>query len=107
MMDRTVAFVLLFLLVPLFIIVGLAIKLTSKGPIFFVQNRLGLNKRIIGVYKFRTMVEDAEEVSGPVFKLEKDPRLTPIGNFLRRSSIDELPQLINVLLGNMSLVGPR
>ena len=117
MMDRTAAAILLFLISPLFAVVALAIKATSKGPVFFVQNRMGLNKRLFGVYKFRTMVEDAEarlkelehlnEVSGPVFKLEKDPRLTPIGDFLRRTSIDELPQLINVFKGEMSLVGPR
>ncbi len=117
MMDRFAAAVLLFLLAPLFLLVAAVIKLTSKGPVFFIQQRVGLNKRMFGVYKFRTMVEDAEErlkelehlneVSGPVFKLEKDPRLTPIGDFLRRTSIDELPQLINVLLGDMSLVGPR
>ncbi len=117
MMDRCAAVVLLLMLLPLFLLVAAAIKLTSKGPVFFKQQRVGLNKRLFSVYKFRTMVEDAEErlkdlehlneVSGPVFKLEKDPRLTPIGDFLRRSSIDELPQLINVLLGDMSLVGPR
>ena len=117
MMDRAAAAVLLLLLAPLFLLVAAVIKLTSKGPVLFVQQRVGLNKRMFGVYKFRTMVEDAEarlkelehlnEVSGPVFKLEKDPRLTPIGDFLRRTSIDELPQLFNVLLGDMSLVGPR
>ena len=117
MMDRVSAALLLIAILPLFVVVAIAIKLTSKGPVFFVQNRVGLNKRMFGVYKFRTMVEDAEErlkdlehlneVSGPVFKLEKDPRLTPIGDFLRRTSIDELPQLINVLRGDMSLVGPR
>ena len=101
----------------LLIVTALAIKLTSAGPIFFLQERIGLNKRRFRIYKFRTMVPHAEklmaklearnEVSGPVFKIKNDPRITPIGRFLRRSSIDELPQLLNVLKGDMSLVGPR
>ncbi len=105
------------LLLPVFLLTALAIKLTSPGPVFFVQKRLGLNKRHFGIYKFRTMVVDAEkrmkdiehlnEVSGPVFKIKNDPRITPIGKFLRKTSIDELPQLFNVLRGDMSLVGPR
>lgn len=107
---------LLVLSIPL-VLVAAAIKLTSPGPVFFVQQRIGLNKRLFPLFKFRTMVPDAEqlladiehlnEVSGPVFKIREDPRITPIGSFLRRSSIDELPQLINVFLGHMSLVGPR
>jgi exopolysaccharide biosynthesis polyprenyl glycosylphosphotransferase len=102
---------------PLFLVVAILIKLTSPGPVFFVQKRLGLNKRRFFVYKFRTMVADAEqkirelenlnEVSGPVFKIKNDPRITPLGRFLRKTSIDELPQLFNVLRGEMSLVGPR
>jgi lipopolysaccharide/colanic/teichoic acid biosynthesis glycosyltransferase len=93
------------------------IKLTSRGPVFFAQERIGLNKRRFLTYKFRTMIPNAEkmmseiehlnEVSGPVFKIKNDPRLTPVGKFLRRASIDELPQLLNVLKGDMSLVGPR
>jgi lipopolysaccharide/colanic/teichoic acid biosynthesis glycosyltransferase len=85
--------------------------------VFFVQKRIGLNKRVFHIYKFRTMVADAEkklrdvehlnEVSGPVFKIKNDPRITPIGKFLRKTSIDELPQLFNILNGDMSLVGPR
>jgi exopolysaccharide biosynthesis polyprenyl glycosylphosphotransferase len=102
---------------PLFVVVALLIKATSKGPIIFSQERYGLGKRIFRIYKFRTMVEDAEaaqaaledlnENSGPVFKIFKDPRVTPVGRFLRKTSIDELPQLFNVLKGEMSLVGPR
>jgi len=98
-------------------VVAALIRLTSKGPIFFRQERLGVNKRTFLIYKFRTMVPDAEkliealedqnQVSGPVFKIMDDPRITPIGRMLRRSSIDELPQLFNVLKGDMSLVGPR
>ena len=109
--------VLLIFLSPVLLIGAAMIKLTSKGPVMFVQQRLGLGKRHFGIYKFRTMVVDAEkrmkeiehlnEVSGPVFKIKNDPRITPIGKFLRKTSIDELPQLLNVFKGDMSLVGPR
>jgi exopolysaccharide biosynthesis polyprenyl glycosylphosphotransferase len=102
---------------PVFLATALAVKLSSPGPIFFKQERLGVNKRRFQVFKFRTMVQDAEllqadlealnEVDFPAFKLKLDPRITPIGGFLRRTSIDELPQLFNVLRGEMSLVGPR
>ena len=115
--DLAVALVLLILLMPLFVIVALVIKLTSPGPILFVQERVGLHKRRFRFLKFRTMVQDAEkqqraleelnEVSGPVFKIRNDPRMTAVGSLLRRTSVDELPQLVNVLLGDMSLVGPR
>jgi exopolysaccharide biosynthesis polyprenyl glycosylphosphotransferase len=115
--DLAVAVVLLILLMPLFIIVAVLIKLTSPGPIFFVQDRVGFHKRPFRFLKFRTMVQDAEkqqlaleelnQVSGPVFKIWNDPRMTPVGSLLRRTSVDELPQLINVILGDMSLVGPR
>jgi exopolysaccharide biosynthesis polyprenyl glycosylphosphotransferase len=116
-LDIAVPSLLIVLLAPLLIGVAIAIKLTSPGPPLFLQERVGLNKRRFRMYKFRTMVPDAErlmpslvsrnEVSGPVFKIRNDPRITPIGRFLRRSSIDELPQLFNVLRGDMSLVGPR
>jgi len=116
-LDFSLSYVLLVFLSPLFLVTSLLIKLTSSGPIFFAQERVGLNKRRFRLYKFRTMVRDAEhkmaevdhlnEVSGPVFKIKDDPRLTPIGKFLRKTSIDELPQLVNVLKGDMSLVGPR
>jgi exopolysaccharide biosynthesis polyprenyl glycosylphosphotransferase len=115
--DILVSGALILLLLPLLVLTAIAIRLTSKGPSIFVQNRLGLNKRHFGIYKFRTMVVDAEkrqkeiehlnEVSGPVFKIKNDPRITPLGRFLRKTSIDELPQLFNVLKGDMSLVGPR
>jgi exopolysaccharide biosynthesis polyprenyl glycosylphosphotransferase len=115
--DVVVSAALLVLLAPLMLTVALLIKLTSPGPVFFVQQRIGFGKRRIEVHKFRTMVVDAErrlaevahlnEVSGPVFKIKNDPRLTQIGRLLRKTSIDELPQLIDVLLGSMSLVGPR
>ncbi len=117
LLDVAVSAASLVVLAPLFLAVALAIKLTSRGPIFFAQQRLGLNKRRFQLYKFRTMVADAEnrlaeiehlnEVSGPVFKIANDPRVTRIGKLLRRTSCDELPQLLNVLKGDMSLVGPR
>jgi exopolysaccharide biosynthesis polyprenyl glycosylphosphotransferase len=117
MFDLVVSFSLLLLLSPLLVFTAVLIKLTSPGPVLFKQKRLGLNKRRFNIYKFRTMVVDAEqrmrevehlnEVSGPVFKIKNDPRITPLGRFLRKTSIDELPQLLNVLLGAMSLVGPR
>jgi lipopolysaccharide/colanic/teichoic acid biosynthesis glycosyltransferase len=104
-------------LAPVIILAAIAIKLTSPGPVFFVQERIGLSKRRFKMFKFRTMVPNAEqlmpalersnEAAGPVFKIRNDPRITPIGRLLRRSSIDELPQLLNVLAGDMSLVGPR
>ena len=107
----------LILCAPLFLVTAILIKATSTGPVFFKQERYGLGKRKFWIYKFRTMIVDAEkaqaalehmnENSGPVFKIFKDPRITRIGAFLRKTSIDELPQLINVLKGEMSLVGPR
>lgn len=116
-LDITISVSLLLFLAPLLVGVAFAIKLTSPGSIFFLQERIGLNKRRFRICKFRTMVPDAEkmmakledknEVSGPVFKIKNDPRITPIGRFLRKSSIDELPQLFNVLKGDMSMVGPR
>lgn len=115
--DIVASLVGALILAPLFLVAGFLIKLTSRGPVFFVQERVGLYKRRFRLYKFRTMVADAEqrqreiehlnEASGPVFKIRRDPRLTPVGKFLRKMSIDELPQLFNVLKGDMSLVGPR
>ena len=103
---------------PLFITVSLIIKLTSKGDIFFVQKRVGLNGTIFNMYKFRSMVVNAEDLKeklmkeneskdGVTFKMKNDPRVTRVGAFIRKTSIDELPQLLNVLKGEMSLVGPR
>lgn len=107
----------LILSLPILLIVAIAIKVSSPGPVLFIQERYGLNRRRFRMYKFRTMVAHAEaaqaglefrnEMSGPVFKIRNDPRVTPLGRFLRRTSIDELPQLINVIRGEMSLVGPR
>ncbi len=115
--DIVVSAILLFMLLPLLVVVAILIKGGSTGPVLFAQERLGLNKRLFRVLKFRTMVIDAEkklgelehlnEAGGPVFKMKHDPRVTQLGKFLRKTSIDELPQLINVLKGDMSLVGPR
>jgi exopolysaccharide biosynthesis polyprenyl glycosylphosphotransferase len=116
-LDIVVSFSLSFLLAPVLVIVALVIKIESNGPVLFRQERIGINKRRFLIYKFRTMVPNADEmlaeleklneVGGPVFKIKNDPRRTRIGGFLRRTSIDELPQLFNVLKGDMSLVGPR
>jgi exopolysaccharide biosynthesis polyprenyl glycosylphosphotransferase len=116
-MDFVGALVLTVLFAPLMLVIAALVKLTSPGPVFFVQERLGYNKRPFRMYKFRTMAADAEarqaalerfnEARGPVFKMRRDPRVTPLGGFLRKTSLDELPQLFNVLRGDLSLVGPR
>mgnify|MGYP004525782671 FL=1 len=107
----------LIILSPLLIIVAILIRFEGKGNVIFVQDRVGLNGEIFKMYKFRSMVCNAEELkrelliqnemSGPMFKMKNDPRVTKIGGFIRKTSIDELPQLFNVLKGDMSLVGPR
>jgi exopolysaccharide biosynthesis polyprenyl glycosylphosphotransferase len=116
-LDVAISLAAILALAPLGALTALLIKLTSPGPVFFAQERVGLNKRRFRLYKFRTMVADAaerqreiehlNEARGPVFKIRNDPRLTRVGKFLRKTSIDELPQLFNVLRGDMSLVGPR
>jgi lipopolysaccharide/colanic/teichoic acid biosynthesis glycosyltransferase len=115
--DLVGAATALLILSPLLAVTAIAIKLTSPGPVFFTQMRHGLGGRPFKIYKFRTMCVDAEakkqalrkfsEQKGPAFKMKNDPRITRLGSFLRKTSIDELPQLINVVLGDMSLVGPR
>jgi lipopolysaccharide/colanic/teichoic acid biosynthesis glycosyltransferase len=115
--DVTGAAFGLVLTLPLWAVIAAAVKLTSRGPVFFAQERAGLNGRPFRMFKFRTMVADAEErlkdliriedLAEPVYKLEDDPRVTRVGRCLRRFGLDELPQLINVLRGEMSLVGPR
>ena len=115
--DILVSSAALILLAPVWAVIAMAIKADSPGPVFFRQQRCGLNGRLFTLYKFRTMVRDAEaqlpqllrsnEMEGPVFKITKDPRATNVGRFLRKTSLDELPQLWNVLWGEMSLVGPR
>lgn len=94
-----------FLLVAL--VVGLLIKLDSRGPVLFAQKRLGRDGRVFIMYKFRTMVTNAEKMREGLFSYADDPRVTRVGRVLRRTSVDELPQILNVLLGNMSIVGPR
>ena len=116
-LDLAGSAVLLVVTSPIMLLVALGVRLDSKGPVFFSQNRSGLRGRAFRMYKFRTMVTNAEqgraelearnEMSGPVFKVKNDPRVTRVGGFLRRTSLDELPQLWNVLRGEMSLVGPR
>ena len=115
--DFSISSVVILLWLPFLLLIGLAVKLTSKGPVIFKQKRVGLRGREFYMYKFRTMVKNAEqlqdklmdqnEVDGPVFKIKNDPRITAMGKFLRKSSLDELPQFFNVLKGDMSLVGPR
>nr|WP_308779719.1 sugar transferase [uncultured Clostridium sp.] len=115
--DFSLSAVALVILSPLLLIVAILIKLESNGPVIFSQKRVGLNGKEFKMYKFRSMVVNAEELkeklakqnemSGPMFKMKDDPRVTKIGKFIRKTSIDELPQLINILKGDMSLVGPR
>jgi exopolysaccharide biosynthesis polyprenyl glycosylphosphotransferase len=97
----------LVLLSPVLILTAILIKLTSKGPIVYSQIRVGKDGKLFNIYKFRTMTVDAEKHTGPVWAAKNDNRLTPIGGFLRKSRIDEIPQFINVLMGDMSIVGPR
>ena len=115
--EKILAIILLFLSLPIFILFTILIKISSRGPIFFKQKRVGLHGRVFFQFKLRSMVSNAEEIkielmhlneqSGPVFKIKDDPRLTSVGRFMRKYSIDELPQLFNILLGSMTLIGPR
>lgn len=105
------------ILIPLTLIIGLAIKLEDRGPIFFAQERVTKNGKLFKLYKFRSMVTNAEEIretmddenemDGPVFKVKNDKRITKVGHFIRKTGIDEVPQFVNIFLGDMSLVGPR
>lgn len=116
--DIIVSFCAMILLLPLFVVIGILIKLDSKGPVFFLHKRIGKNGRQIKIFKFRTMVQNAEELLSRFspeqkrefeenYKLDNDFRITKIGDFLRKTSLDELPQLLNILKGDMSIVGPR
>ena len=116
--DIICSAIAIILLSPFFIIISIAIKATSKGPVIFVHKRVGKNGKKIGIYKFRSMVMNAEELIEKFtpeqkeefkknFKLENDPRITKVGKFLRKTSLDELPQLFNILKGDLSIVGPR
>lgn len=116
-LDVIASFLGLVILSPILLIVAILIKLESKGPAIFSQSRIGLNGKEFKMYKFRSMVQNAEELkeklakqnemSGPMFKIKNDPRVTKVGKFIRKTSIDELPQLLNILKGDMTLVGPR
>lgn len=116
--DKLISAVSLVILSPVFLIIAICIKLESKGPVFFIHKRIGKNGKEIGMYKFRTMVPNAEELIKSFtpeqmkefkenFKLENDPRITKVGKILRKTSLDELPQLINILKGELSIIGPR
>lgn len=116
--DITGAILGFILLMPLFIVLAILVKVDSKGPVFFSHKRIGKNGKTIGVYKFRSMVSNSQEVFNNFtkeqkaefeknFKLDNDPRITKIGGFLRKTSLDELPQLLNIIKGDMSIVGPR
>lgn len=118
LLDYVVAVLLLGIFWPILILIAIAIKLDSPGEVFFKQTRVGLNGKQFKIWKFRTMVQNSEELQknleaqneikgGIIFKIKNDPRMTGIGKFLRRFSIDEIPQLFNVLLGDMSIIGPR
>lgn len=116
-LDVIASFLGLVILSPILLIVAILIKLESKGPAIFAQSRIGLSGKEFKMYKFRSMVQNAEELkeklakqnemSGPMFKIKNDPRVTKVGKFIRKTSIDELPQLLNILKGDMTLVGPR
>jgi exopolysaccharide biosynthesis polyprenyl glycosylphosphotransferase len=115
--DIGVSLAVLVLLLPVIPLIAIMIKLDSRGPVFFKQDRVGKNGKVFKFYKFRSMYAEAErrkkdvealnEQQGPVFKVKSDPRITTVGRFLRRSSLDEIPQIFNVLKGDMSIVGPR
>lgn len=117
LLDIFVTLLAMPVILPLMALIALVIKLDSRGPVIFVQHRVGYKRRLFPMYKFRTMVQGSEamlkeiehlnEAQGPIFKIANDPRITRVGKFLRKTSLDELPQLFNVLLGHMSLVGPR
>ena len=117
-MDLILSFIGLILLIPVFLILAILVKLDSKGPVFYAHTRKGKNRNDIKIYKFRTMYSNSDEIFESFsdeqkeeyyknFKLDNDPRVTKVGDFLRRTSLDEIPQLINVLKGDLSLVGPR
>ena len=106
LLDFSLSFIGLIFLIPVFLIIAFLVKKEDGGSVFFRQTRVGQNGKLFKIYKFRTMVEDAEKL-GALVTREKDPRITKIGKLLRKYKLDELPQLINVLKGEMSLVGPR
>ena len=117
-LDCILATIALIILSPIYLIIAIAVKIDSKGPVFFKHTRIGKNGKIIKIYKYRTMVTNAEELIKQFtpeqmkeykenFKLENDPRITKVGKFLRKTSLDELPQLLNIVKGELALIGPR
>ena len=107
LMDIVISLILLVLSSPIVLATAIAIKIDSKGPVFYLQDRAGLNGKVFKIIKFRSMYQDAEKHSGPVWSTKDDPRITKVGKFIRKVRIDEIPQMVNVLKGEMSLVGPR
>lgn len=105
--DFCVSLIACILLIPVWVIIAIAIKLDSKGPVFFVQERRTKNGRVFPMLKFRSMVVNAENIGTGLFSYDNDPRITRVGRFLRKTSLDELPQLLNVFVGDISIVGPR
>ena len=105
-LDTVAALSLLLLLLPLLLLIALAVRLESKGPVIYQQTRVGLGENPFQIYKFRTMVAQADQM-GPLLTAQNDPRITRLGKWLRRTSLDELPQLLNILKGEMSFIGPR
>lgn len=107
LLDVVGSLAILSLMFPAMLVTALLVKLTSRGPLLYRQERVGKNGQVFGLYKFRTMIKDAEKHVGPVWASKDDDRITPVGRILRRTRLDELPQLYNILCGHMSLVGPR
>jgi lipopolysaccharide/colanic/teichoic acid biosynthesis glycosyltransferase len=107
LIDYSISLFLLILFIPFILVIILAIKLTSRGSVSYHQERVGLNGKVFRLYKFRTMIQDAEKDTGPILSKVNDVRVTGLGRIMRRLRIDEIPQLVNVLKGDMSLVGPR
>ena len=107
LVDYGISSIGLLITLPVLIVIGMVIKITSSGPVFYTQKRVGKNGRLFNIIKFRTMCVDAESQTGPVWTKNNDSRITVVGRFLRKTHLDELPQLINVLKGDMSFIGPR
>ena len=105
--DILISFLALIILIPLFIPIILILRLTGEGEIFYFQERVGLDNKTIKIYKFATMLKNSEQMGTGIYTAKNDPRILPFGNFLRKTKINELPQIINILNGDISLVGPR
>ena len=105
--DTLISIILIIFLLPIYFLVAVLVKINSKGKVIYLQERIGKNGKIFKIYKFRTMIENAEKETGPVLEMENDIRVTRIGKILRKTKLDELPQFFNVLKGDMSIVGPR